>query len=192
MSFKESNEIVWVDDDCILPIERRLHERVIAYLRVRWEGMLGSHEGTVSDISEGGCFVMSDAAPSARELLRLEIELHTGEWIKMWGEVTNIFDGIGFGIRYTEIDEEVEPGKYDKGIKQIRALKSAVAALKKFDASVVRRYGGESVAILVGLAEYNSLLMLTLPKVNKGMLSLPDCRKKTSLKLAVEAYADAG
>ena len=38
----------------------------------------------------------------------------------------------------------------------------------------------------------NSLLMLALPSVNKCMLSLPDSRKKTSIKLAVEAYADAG
>jgi hypothetical protein len=135
---------------------------------------------------------MSDATPAAKELLRLEIELHTGEWVKVWGEVTNRFDGIGFGVRYTEIDEELEPGKYDKGIGHIRALKAAVAALKKFDASVVRRNAAESVSILVSLAEYNSLLMLTLPKVNKGMLNLPECRKKTSIKLSVEAYADAG
>ena len=83
MTFEESSEIVPVDADSILPIERRQHERVIAYLRARWEGMLGCHEGTVSDISAGGCFIMSDAMPAAKELLRLEIELHSGEWIKM-------------------------------------------------------------------------------------------------------------
>jgi hypothetical protein len=191
MTFEESNEIVWVDADSILPIERRQHERVIAYLRARWEGMHGCHEGTVSDISTGGCFIMSDAMPAPKELLRLEIELHSGEWIKMWGEVTNRSDGIGFGIRYTGIDEELEPGKFDKGIGQIRALRSAVAALKKFDSSVIRR-NGESVAILVGLADYNALLMLALPKVNRCMSLLPDCRKKTAIRLSVEAYADAG
>jgi len=192
MKAPDSSEIVSVGSEDVLPIERRQHERLTAYLRARWEGMLGFYQGTVSDISSGGCFIMSDSTPAAKELLRLEIELHSGEWIKVWGEVTNRFDGIGFGIRYTEIDEELEPGKYDKGIGHIRALKSAVAALRKFDASVIRRNSGESISILVSLAEYNSLLMLALPSVNKCMLSLPDSRKKTSIKLAVESYADAG
>ncbi len=154
--------------------------------------MLGCYEGTLSDISSGGCFIMSDVIATPNELLRLEIELHSGEWVKMWGEVTNCFDGIGFGIRYTEIDEDVGQGGYEKAISHTRALKSAVAALKKFDASVIKRNRHESVSILVSFAEYKSLLLLALPKVNKGLLNLPECRKKTSIKLAVQAYMDAG
>ena len=37
-----------------------------------------------------------------------------------------------------------------------------------------------------------ALLMLALPKVNMCMSLLPDCRKKTAIRLSVEAYADAG
>ena len=189
---KENGLVVVVDSDSILPIERRQYERITTYLNVRWEGMLGCYEGTISDISPGGCFILSDGLASPNELLRLDIELHSGEWVKVWGEVANCFDGIGFGVRYTEIDEDVEEGKYDKAIGHTKALKSSVAALKKFDSSVVRRNGSESAAILVSFAEYKSLLLLALPKINKGLLSLPECRKKTSIKLSVQAYVDAG
>jgi hypothetical protein len=192
MTAPKSGEIISVDSDSILPIERRQHERITVYLRARWEGLLGCYEGTLSDISAGGCFIMSDDIPAAKELLRLEIELHSGEWVKVWGEVTNRFEGIGFGIRYTEIVEEFEPGKYDKAIGHAKALKSAVAALKKFDASVIKRNADESVSILVSLSEYNYLLMLTLPRVNKDIATLSECRKKTSIRLSVESYVDAG
>jgi hypothetical protein len=189
---KEIGPVVVVDSDSILPVERRQHERITTYLKARWEGLLGCYEGTVSDISSGGCFILSDGVATANELLRLDIELHSGEWIKVWGEVTNCFEGIGFGVRYTEIDDDAGQDNYDKAIGHTRALKSAVAALKKFDASIVKRSGSESASILVSFAEYKSLLLLALPKVNKGLLKLPECRKKTSIKLSVQAYVDAG
>ena len=189
---EENGLVVVVDDDSILPVERRQHERITTYLKARWEGLLGCYEGTVSDISPGGCFILSDKVATANELLRLEIELHSGEWIKVWGEVTNCFDGIGFGVRYTEIDEDEGQASYEEAIGHTRALKSAVAALKKLDASVVKRNGGEAATILVSFTEYKSLLLLALPKVNKGLLKLPECRKKTSVKLSVQAYVDAG
>ncbi|MBC7929688.1 MAG: PilZ domain-containing protein [Rubrivivax sp.] len=188
---KEIGPVVVVDSDSIMPVERRQHERITTYLRARWEGLLGCYEGTLSDISAGGCFILSDVIAAPNELLRLDIELHSDEWVKVWGEVTNCFDGIGFGIRYTEIDEEVGQDGYDKAIGHTRALKTAVAAMKKFDAAVIRRSGSESASILVSFAEYKSLLLLALPRVNKGLLSLPECRKKSSIKLSVQAYVDA-
>lgn len=189
---KESGLVIAIDSDSILLVERRQHERITTYLRARWEGLLGCHEGTLSDISSGGCFILSDVIATPNELLRLDIELHSDEWVKVWGEVTNCFDGIGFGVKYTEIDEEVGADGYDdKAIGHTRALKSAVAALRKFDASVIRRNGSESAAILVSFAEYKSTLLLALPHVNKGLLKLPECRKKTSIKLSVQAYVDA-
>lgn len=189
---KETGMVVVVDSDSIVPFERRQHERITTYLRARWEGLLGCYEGTLSDISAGGCFILSDVTAAPNELLRLDIELHSGEWVKVWGEATNCFDGIGFGIRYTEIDEDLGQDGYEKAIGHTRALKSAVAALKKFDASVIKRNGHESVSILVSFAEYRSHLLLALPKINKGLLNLPECRKKTSIKLSVQSYVDAG
>lgn len=183
---------VFVADDCISPIERRKHERVSAHLRVRWEGLHGCHDGTASDISIGGCFILTDGRVAQNELLRLEIEFHTGDWVKVWGEVTNWSEGIGFGVRYTEILEEEEAGNYTRAIGHAKALKSAVAALKRLDATVVKKDGSARPASVLGsLAEYNSELMRALPKVNGALAGVPECPKKNSVRLAVQAYVDA-
>jgi hypothetical protein len=183
--------LVAVDAESIELIERRRHERLSTRLRARWEDSLGCYEGTVSDISLGGCFILSDRSLPPGELIRLEIELHSGALVKVWGEVSNHFPSVGFGVRYTEIADEAAPGNYTRAIVHTKALESAVAALKRLDASVVRRDGNISASILVNHAEYKSRLMLTLPVVNKSMLSLPECRKKTALRLSMQAFVDA-
>lgn len=187
----DEREIVVVGDEHISPIERRSHERVSTNLRARWDGLMGSCEGTVGDISPGGCFILTDGEVAQNELLRLEIELHTGSWVKVWGEVTNWSEGIGFGVRYTGMDEDGVEVRYALALGQTKALKSAVTVLKRLDATVVRRDGNARACILVNLAEYNSHLMLALPKVNRVLVGLPECRKKSSIKLSVRAYVDA-
>ena len=47
-------------DSAVEPVERRRHERIQIYLRVRWEGLFGCYDGTLSDISAGGCFILSE------------------------------------------------------------------------------------------------------------------------------------
>ena len=41
--------------------DRRRHERTKVCLEVCWEGVLGRHKGTLSDISLGGCFILADS-----------------------------------------------------------------------------------------------------------------------------------
>ena len=126
------NAVVPVDE--VEPIERRRHERVNIYLRARWEGLFGCYEGTLSDISAGGCFILSESPTALRELIRLEIQLHTGEWVKVWGEVTNQFAGVGFGVRYTELDDENE-GSFALSLGQAKSIKAGVEALKNVDSA---------------------------------------------------------
>lgn len=183
---------VLLNNENILPVERRRHERLSVYLKVRWEGLLGAYEGMLSDISNGGCFILADEPVTHRELLRLEIQLHTGEWMKVWGEVSNCFPPVGFGVMYTEVEDEGGANKLAMTLGQTRLIHSAVAALKRLDESVVRRKAGESAKILVGLREYKSKLLLALPHVNRALVGLPDCQKKTALSRSVQAYADAG
>lgn len=185
-------DAVLVEPENILPVERRRHERLSVYLKVRWEGLLGAYEGMLSDISNGGCFILADEPVTLRELLRLEIQLHTGEWMKVWGEVSNCFPPVGFGVMYTEVDDEGGADKLAMTLGQTKLIQSSVAALKRLDESVVRRKAGESSTILVGLREYKSKLLLALPHVNRALVGLPDCQKKTALHRSVQAYADAG
>ena len=182
-------EVVFVDADSIEPIERRRHERINIYLRVKWEGLLGRYDGTLSDMSAGGCFIISENQTTLRELLRLEIELHTGEWVKVWGEVTNQFPGVGFGVRYTEFDEENE-GSFVLSLEQTKSIKAGVEALKKVDSYFLQGEGGGQRPARVDRQEYKARLLRALPTVNQTLLELPECQKKTAFRLSVQAYAD--
>jgi len=178
-----------VPADEIEPIERRRHERINIYLRVRWEGLFGCYEGTLSDISAGGCFILSEKQATMRELIRLEVELHDGEWVKVWGEVTNQFPGVGFGVRYTEVDGEDED-KFSLSLGQTKSIRSGVTALKKLSRSFLNEEGEELPPERVDRQEYKRKVMLALSKVNRTLLDLPECRKKTALRHSVQAYAD--
>ncbi len=182
-------EIVFVDADALSPIERRRHERINIYLKARWEGLLGRYEGTLSDISAGGCFILSDSPTTLRELIRLEIELHTGEWVKVWGEVTNQFEGVGFGVRYTEFEDEQE-GSFALSLEQTKSVKAGVEALKNVDAAFLDAEAGGVCAPQIGRDEYKARLLVALPTVNKTLLDLPECQAKTAFRLSVQAYAD--
>ena len=181
-----------VGPESILPVERRRHERLSVYLKVRWEGLLGSYEGMLSDISAGGCFILADEMVTLKELLRLDIQLHTGEWMKVWGEVSNCFPPVGFGVMYTEVDAEDGADRLAITLGQTKLIQAAVAALKRLDEAAVRRQAGEDAKILVCLREYKSKLLLALPHVNRALIGLPNCQKKTALHRCVQAYADAG
>src|ERR687884_691776 len=178
-----------VDPGSIEPIERRQHERIQIYLRVRWEGLFGCYEGTISDISAGGCFVLSESQTTLRELIRVEVELHDGEWVKVWGEVTNQFPGVGFGVRYTEVDGEDED-KFSLSLAQTKSIRAGVTALKRLSRSFVDAEGEDLPPERVDRQEYKRKVMLALSKVNRTLLDLPECPKKTALRLSVQAYAD--
>jgi len=182
-------ETIILDADAVEPLERRRHERINIYLKARWEGLLGRYEGTLSDISAGGCFIISESQTTLRELIRLEIELHTGEWVKVWGEVTNQFEGVGFGVRYTEFDREDE-GSFALSLEQTKSVKAGVEALKSVDNYFLQGDGGGRRTQRVDRKEYKARLLRALPTVNRTLLELPDCQKKTAFRLSVQAYAD--
>ena len=170
-------------------VERRRHERLSVYLRVRCEGLRGRFDGTISDISAGGCFILTETQAAMRELVRLEIELHTGAWVKVWAEVTNQFAGVGFGVRYTEFEED-DAGKFKLSLEHTRALKLSADALKKVDGAFRLGDDGEFYVPRVERHEYKALIALALPVVNRTLLELPECQKKSSLRMSVQAYVD--
>ena len=85
--------------------ERRANERVRANLPARWEGVLASREGQVTDLSQTGCFVVTKADVQPKELIRLEVEMETGRRLYLWGEVVYIVEEIGFALRFTGTEE---------------------------------------------------------------------------------------
>ena len=185
----EAPEAAVVPVDEITPIERRQHERLTTYLRVRWEGLFGCYEGTISDISAGGCFILSEKQTTLRELIRVEVEMHDGEWVKVWGEVTNQFPGVGFGVRYTEVDGEDED-KFSLSLTQTKSIRAGVTALKKLSRTFIDEEGEDLPPERVNRQEYKRKVMLALSKVNRTLLDLPECPKKNALRRSVQAHAD--
>ena len=81
-------------------MERRLTRRIKVNIRARWEGEHTRRDGTVTDISTAGCFVLTeDIGVEKRELVKIELLLPGGV-IKLWGLVIYKADEIGFGVRF--------------------------------------------------------------------------------------------
>ena len=81
--------------------ERRGHGRVRTDLRALWEGVLESRDGTVVDLSVGGCFILTTGAVQPGELIRLEIRPPSGGRLLLWGEVVYVMEEMGFALTFT-------------------------------------------------------------------------------------------
>ena len=85
--------------------DRRIAERVRVNLNAHWEGVLARREGTISDISATGCFILTSDEAEKGELVRLEIETPTEGWIYLWGEIVYLIEEMGFAVRFTGASE---------------------------------------------------------------------------------------
>ncbi|HWS55861.1 MAG TPA: PilZ domain-containing protein [Pyrinomonadaceae bacterium] len=186
----QSEETVILDPSAVTVADRRSNGRVQVHLPAAWEGNAGRHEGTVSDISPGGCFLLTGGKVLVRELIRVEIQLPIGVTVVAWGEVANHFPDIGFGVRYTVFDGE-EREHYLASIKSLKHLKGAVAPLRKLEAEVVRREPEQPARILTTPEQYRAMVLRAFPKVNQALLHLPECRRKSEIRQAMEAHMDA-
>ncbi len=88
--------------------DRRSEKRVSTNRPAKWVGLSGVYEGRLEDISLGGCFVNSDGEVEKNELVSLEIELLSGEWLSLRGEVVYIQSGIGFGLLFNFLTDDQE------------------------------------------------------------------------------------
>ncbi len=86
--------------------ERRRAPRAKVNLPARWEGVLTQREGSVTDLSVHGCFVLSGGSVEAKELVRLEITFPDNQQIYPWAEVVDEAAEIGFAVRFTSLQED--------------------------------------------------------------------------------------
>lgn len=87
---------------------RRKNDRTSINLRARWDGISGQQEARIGDIGLGGCFVDSMSRVEIGELVSLEIEMPSGDWLPLRGEVTTYQEGIGFGLEFSYLTEAEE------------------------------------------------------------------------------------
>ena len=87
---------------------RRSDERVSINLPVRWDGLSGSSEARIEDLSLGGCFINTSGRVDIGEIVGVSIKLPSGEWLQLRGEVTSYQAGIGFGVLFPFLTDEEE------------------------------------------------------------------------------------
>lgn len=83
--------------------ERRTNQRKHILLEARWESLSSRHEARVDDVSLGGCFVNTYAKVEIGEHIQLEIQLPSGEWLALRGQVASYQHGVGFGMAFTSL-----------------------------------------------------------------------------------------
>ena len=88
-----------------MPDERRGSKRKRLLLDAKWESMSHTHEARVDDVSLGGCFVNTFGRVELNEAVDLEIQLPSGEWLPLRGQVRSYQPGVGFGISFTSLSE---------------------------------------------------------------------------------------
>ena len=86
--------------------ERRRSKRKRLLLEAKWESMSHRHEARVDDVSLGGCFVNTYGKVELHEPVNLEIQLPSGEWLPLRGEVASSQPGVGFGISFISLSED--------------------------------------------------------------------------------------
>lgn len=85
---------------------RRIEERVSTNLPARWDGVAGTHEGRIEDVSLSGCFVNTKGRVDVGEDVGVEIKLPSGQWLQLRGAVCDYQPGIGFGVLFSFVTDD--------------------------------------------------------------------------------------
>ena len=85
--------------------DRRSTRRYTVSIDVEWENHFGRRKGTLSDISEDGCFVLSEVDVSDGELVKIFIPLTDGMKVEFLGQVANFVYEIGFAVHFLSLSE---------------------------------------------------------------------------------------
>jgi len=84
--------------------DRRVARRVAITIDIEWEGLVGRQQGTISDVSMLGCFVLCSGEVDNGETVKLFFPIGDGMKVQFWGEVVNHVFEIGFGVRFIELN----------------------------------------------------------------------------------------
>ncbi len=84
--------------------ERREHERLATSLEVTWAGAGTAAKVRVADLSVGGCWIDTRSEPAVGDRIHVKATL-SGEQVSLPGTVVNVQRGLGFAIKFAELDE---------------------------------------------------------------------------------------
>jgi len=85
--------------------DRRRTKRFTVSLDVEWENHYGRRTGTMSDISEEGCFILTEVDVTDGELVKVFVPLTGGMKVEFMGQVANYVYEIGFAVHFLSLSE---------------------------------------------------------------------------------------
>ena len=85
--------------------EQRKYPRVARPLEAKWRGASGGTFCHVADVSWGGCFVQSVAAPGVGESTLIDVAI-AGQEVRLSGSVVYTEPSIGFAIQFDPLTGE--------------------------------------------------------------------------------------
>lgn len=83
--------------------DRRAVPRYPISVNVEWEGASPRNQGTLSDISSNGCFVLTSGFVDDGEIVRLFLPLSDGMKVQLLAVVANHVVEIGFGAKFFDV-----------------------------------------------------------------------------------------
>ena len=86
--------------------ERRAKPRLSVSLDAVWNQDESRHTAKVTDLSEGGCYLDTVGEVRTGEIVGFRILLPDGDWLYLEGEVRHHRIGVGFGIKFIDLDDQ--------------------------------------------------------------------------------------
>ena len=86
--------------------DRRREERFEVCLDAVWDGKSGNYVARITDLSEGGCYVDTLGDAHVGEILSFKLQLPSGGWLELTGEVAHETPPLGFGLRFVYLSDE--------------------------------------------------------------------------------------
>jgi len=85
--------------------DRRSARRFTVTIDIEWEYAGERHPGTISDLSEGGCFVLTGVEVQDGDEVGLLLPIGDGMKVQYIGTITNHVYEIGFAVSFTRVSE---------------------------------------------------------------------------------------
>ena len=86
--------------------ERRSKPRLSVNLDAVWDRDEQRQSATITDLSEGGCYLDTVGQVMSGEIVAFRVLLPDGDWLYLEGEVRHHHHGLGFGVQFVDLNEE--------------------------------------------------------------------------------------
>ena len=87
-------------------VERRERPRLSVSLDAEWDGTTGHHPAKITNLSEGGCYLDTVGEVRRGEIVGFRVMLPDDDWLYLEGEVRHYSAGLGFGVRFVDLELE--------------------------------------------------------------------------------------